>query len=505
MKHFFSQKGSPASQTGQMGRKLTIVAMSVFVVFLTTVNSALAKKGITMDFKDEMYSLKTAILNSESLYGTIEAQTGINLYGVNFYNLDGAAQSRVDQVVYSHIDKYRALVAEGETSNYAFHLPMRSTPWASSYFNRIFGGIAGRWQETVGFSTYHRLNQKAHVAFLSLDPDDLLSDSEVLEKLRSMSREDLDKLSPIEKFDIIRGKYQFPGTTFEMVERGAYSETGIVTKIANSLLKRNRVIPSWITHIRAPWQGFCNGKASASIALPEPVSDIEVSNADGINVTLKIADLKALASAAYFFNEKYVSLGRPTKTHHLVTHEFSPNMAVFDFALRSYLMGLNKSFIIDNHANAAINNVALNGYERTIKSIKPLSKFSRKEREEILTQNPQTAKVAEVLTKLFFVNHLTTSKESDQRTVEDIVYKGKYIKDMKIRYLLFLDGEGNIIDGKLTDGDLDFAWFPAGKGADATHEELDKETGRMEKQGNEELDFDMISNLVYRSAGRIYN
>lgn len=92
-------------------------------------------------------------------------------------------------------------------------------------------------------------------------------------EVRSMSREEISRLSPAEKIDVLRGRYDYP--TLATV-RGYASPDDV------------------------RWQGACTGWAQSSLGFEEP-RDQTRTNADGIEIPFAVADLKALAAFYYDF------------------------------------------------------------------------------------------------------------------------------------------------------------------------------------------------------------
>ena len=130
-------------------------------------------------------------------------------------------------------------------------LPEHEIPWADTYWPSYLGSINYRWHSDhpVGFN-YHSPTQS---------------------EASSMSRAELEKLSPSEKYDLAMGDYSY------------------------SL----RDEAKWHANPRAKdWVGICHGWAPAAIQFKEP-KIVEVVNPDGIVVPFGSSDVKGLIS--YFF------------------------------------------------------------------------------------------------------------------------------------------------------------------------------------------------------------
>lgn len=318
-----------------------------------------------------------------------------------------------------------------------FRLSEKKAPWAGNYFAMIQGGIAHRWQS----NEY---------------PAEVL-DREIVEGL---SKNDLLKLSPVEKYDILRGDYTFNSTKHELTHRGPLRQ-----------LK--------VEH----WEGFCNGVRCAGIVLPEPKFPVEITNREGIRLEFLPADLKALAGASYFYVEKYGQLGGPTNTG---TAANQPNAAIFDLALRYHLAKNKKAFVIDTHLGAEIWNETVVGYQRKLHAEQRLTAADKR-------NFPTAAKKIQVdliLDTLGEVNIDDSNKPTKGR-----VSSGDMLTTLDASYVLYLDAEGKAVDGKWLKSDshrgVDFAWFAAGKGMDNKY----KDVG-----GNPFLKFEQIRELFKESA-----
>jgi hypothetical protein len=133
------------------------------------------------------------------------------------------------------------------------------TPWSDSYWPSFEAGISKRWNEPEADRPRGEKDN-----FFSYRP---LS----LSELRGKSLEDLKKLSPAEKYDILMGRYDYPTVARE----------------------RRR------THKGAPkWWGICHGWAPAALNHPEPAATVAI-NPQGIAVPFGSSDVKALLSYYY--------------------------------------------------------------------------------------------------------------------------------------------------------------------------------------------------------------
>jgi hypothetical protein len=143
--------------------------------------------------------------------------------------------------------RFSALKLSGQVDKKDGHIPWSDTFWPARY-----GGIGARY-----------LDPARPDAFSYVPP--------TLSELRAMSPEEIRKLSPAEKFDIYRGRYDYP----------------LLARIRRAYNKDN---PSW-------W-GICHGWTPAAANFPEPLSTQGV-NPDGIVIPFASSDVKAIISFYY--------------------------------------------------------------------------------------------------------------------------------------------------------------------------------------------------------------
>ncbi len=272
------------------------------------------------------------------------------------------------------------------------------------------------------------------------------------------------RLSAIEKYDLLVGNKNLEATQWERENRGD---------------KRDPK-PQY-------WEGFCNGVRCAGFLLDEPVKPVTVKARNGKSITFEPADLKALAGASYFYVEKYAQIGAPTKKGEAKSR---PNPAVFDLALRFHLAEMGKSFVIDAHPGTEIWNESVIGFERKVSEAKELTAAEE-------AKFPGAVKKVLVQTQVETMGEIEIG-DSNRPTKADVA-NGNYSKDpIPLRYALYLDAKGSIVEGEWMpvpkhlqqkDRGVDFAWFAGGKGTD------------MHNGGNPHLEFSVIKKLVKQASG----
>lgn len=130
-------------------------------------------------------------------------------------------------------------------------LSSRGLAWPGYYWANNKGGIAQRWT--------------------SKDPQNFKYESPSLYELKNMSKEQINELSPAEKYDLYVGSYDYP----------------TVKQVWDTTRKGE-----------SAWHGICHGVSPASLNHSEPKA-ITVKNKDGIEVTFYASDVKALL--AYYY------------------------------------------------------------------------------------------------------------------------------------------------------------------------------------------------------------
>lgn len=324
-----------------------------------------------------------------------------------------------------------------------FQLPEKKAPWAGNFFPMKDSGLANRWQSPQKLASLKDLYTK--------------------DSILKMTAEEISKLSPIEKYDILMQDYGFSATRHEMYHRGPLRD----------------VAPE-------AWEGFCNGVRAAGIILPEPQRPIVIKNADGVAVEMNIADLKALAGASYFYVENYAQMGGPSNK----MADNQPNAAVFDLTIRYFLGEKKRAFIIDAHLGNEIWNESVVGYTRKVSAKMELSPEEK-------MQFPRAAEKVKVDLVLQTLGEVDIAG-GNRKTQADVAAKRLNQQyPISTGYFLYLDAKGEILDGKWVNGygtrGVDFAWFGSGKGMDSAYSNYGQ-------SGNAKLDFSVIKKFFKKAS-----
>ncbi len=412
---------------------------------------------------------------------------------------------------YNH--KMSSLALEGSLES---HL----TPWASSFWPHIYGGIAFRWnnfygdipsvrqlQAQVGALKEEIVSLKGDL-FSAVNPSPMMIQStesrileakseinsllskkgaehqryffnvkrpESLDDVRKMSQVDIDKLSPTEKFDI-----------YISLKTGRDSNF----KLTKNVLRLTGPYDQY-------WEGICNGWASAAIEFEEP--KVTTIKKDGITLNFGSSDLKALLSYYHFaitsnyFARKRTSTNRigerckvefPKEAWSLVngkeyykhvvngqvvTHELPPecvdtNPGAFHIALANRINLDKESFIAEVVRDNEVWNQPIIGYS---------SKVVETKTSGFLNADKKTVKQIKVQTRLDYANDGGRMFWEQSDPEEEFYawwnptngtsnYRAAH-KDFE--YYLNLDKKGNITGGYwLSYERPDFIWLKRTKG-----------------------------------------
>lgn len=288
--------------------------------------------------------------------------------------------------------------------------------WSGSYWPSYRLGIAGRWQDE----------------WLPLNPYQVAPVT--LQEVMSMSIEQLNRLSPAEKYDLITGRSDFPVTTYELAQsRRHWSQSG-------------GQIPAWF--------GICDGWAIASVLLPEPRQTIRVQSPFGFEIDIYPSDLKAMLS--FFFarttiyarvvggrcNQQVVdtdTTGRPLRSECR-----DLNAATMHLALEEFIGRRGEPIIVDIQPGHEVWNVPVTAYQYTYSNLRELRR------------EPNYPHAATGTVYLIDVNARLDYTALSQPQYEAV---GARSTQVSIRYTLELDANHYIIGGEwITRNHPDFLW-----------------------------------------------
>lgn len=275
-------------------------------------------------------------------------------------------------------------------------------PWTDTYWPSYQGGIAKRWRTHDNSFTYSPAAQ----------PKDLPSHA-------------LARLSPAEKFDLLRGNYHYPLVSSE----------------------RHR------TSEDSPrWEGLCHGWAPAALAYQEP-QPVTMTNQDGLEIPFGSSDIKALLTyhqgIATSARARMIGLRCNDDLADVPHAGARPacrdiNAGAFHLVLTNYIGLKKQGFIADVTRDAEVWNQPVYGYRSTLlKTTAPSLGAAR-----------GTASEAVVHTEMTYVVEVSPSWQP----VRVGVFQGTVTKGYD--YRLELDRQGRILGGVWLSADRpDFLWI----------------------------------------------
>lgn len=198
--------------------------------------------------------------------------------------------------------------------------------WPGNYWANNKGGIAHRWR--------------------AKDPQNFKYESPTRLTLYSMSPEQINELSPAEKYDLYTGNYDYP----------------LVSRVWSQTSKR------------APtWTGICHGVAPSSIHHKEPQT-VNMINKDGVSITFYASDVKALL--AYYYAKDHdaasTQIGSRCSAGSKVpfVRRFKAcndvNAGAFHMVLANLVGKKKESFVADMDRYKQVWNHAVNSYETKV-------------------------------------------------------------------------------------------------------------------------------------------
>lgn len=286
---------------------------------------------------------------------------------------------------------------------------LETAPWPSGYWPDSLGGIARRWsRDEVSESVYYATPKSTDV--------------------KAWPRERIAALSPAEKWDLFRGRYDFP--TLEAVR----ARSGFL-------------VPDWA--------GLCDGVALASTVFPEPAG-VTVRNPDGLEIPFASSDVKALLAWHVQNAEgreavRYGSRCDANEPRTPPRECDDVSAADFHLALANRIGRDRKPFMADLTWDALVWNHVLFDYETRVRERGAPSAFPELSDKARATGAKEIVRVStRVLANTFQVREHWQPGEPERK--ED---------EFHYQYWLFLDGAGRIVGSHWRSYERpDFLWRP---------------------------------------------
>ncbi len=269
----------------------------------------------------------------------------------------------------------------------------KNIPWTTTYWADDQGGVSHRWAS------------KFPENFTYVPPS--------LERLKKMILTEKNKLSPAEKWDILRSRYDYPTVVSE----------------------RARTKPDEVK-----WAGLCHGWGLGALGFEEPQS-YPVVNAEGIELVLNSTDVKALVSLAVSNQAIQDSLvlgthcnrsGKVNRTNLDTPTCAGVNAGTFHLIMTNSLGILQKPFVTNVSRDQEIWNHPTYGFETVVIGEAGPSRRA----------SPETVREVRVETFLYVVGMQDPlTPDPVQGTLNQPLNSVKYV------YWLELNSQGNIVGG----------------------------------------------------------
>ena len=254
-----------------------------------------------------------------------------------------------------------------------------------------------------------------------------------------LSKTQVDKLSPAEKYDLL------VGDTSATLTQAIWRE-------AKSYADKNTL---------EDWIGICEGVAAASVHYREPVHSVTLVNPQGIKIVFHALDIKALASLLWSSYDQKLPIAGRRCDEETDSACFDPNPGSLHIALLN-MLGIGRNPIIgDMSPDSEVWNEPITAYELTYFNRKNGASVSRLEQALVdpatwkddpykVLRSPGTRAIVGVSLVLHHAEG--TEAPQDSSKLAPIATTG-------LQYDLELDESGRVIGGEWISGDHpDFFW-----------------------------------------------
>lgn len=346
-------------------------------------------------------------------------------------------------------------------------------PWGGSYWPLYQGMIANNYQDK-DYDTFI-LSLRSNVDWKKNAKNYAKRSLKLHPNIYDLSEEELSKLAPSEKYDLLLGD-----TTFDLTNRiwsfterwGNEKKWGFLSSIE---LPEGYRIPE-ASSLMALWEGICHGWAVAAGHTPRPRKTVYVKLPNGKRLPFYPNDIKALISLTWAnstlqsnvifegnrCNKKnpdrdkygrYIDVKKDRDDLELYPRCADVHPGIFHVSMINILGIEGRSFIVDKKAEAAIANQPVSGYdlyyfnpmtgdqERLSKAVVSRAEYGDKDPFKE-SRNPESTHIVGVEVKLQYIDWEFPKKALTNSPSDDI------IKDFSFTYDLELNAQGKIVGGQ---------------------------------------------------------
>ncbi len=349
----------------------------------------------------------------------------------------------------------------------------RVQPWGGSFWPLLAGGVANTYQnkdQTIFVTTFLE-----NITWQENVKDWKKRKQKVYPKIYELSEEDLAKLAPSEKYDLILGDTSFDLTNrvWDYTERwGKGKKWEFLTKIELPDGYRIPDASKWM----ALWEGICHGWALGAGYTPRPEKTIHIPLPNGKKMAVYPNDIKALASLMWanssvqdnvLFEGNRCNKKNPDRDKHgrfidtevdlndstLIPRCADVHPGVFHTTLVNVMGIEGRPIVLDHNPKLPIANQPVGGYE--LEYFNPKSGKSGALDVSMISvrdygdkdpykenRNPETAFIVGVAMNVKYIDwELPKKKETNTPADDKIV-------DYKFNYDLEVSTSGKIVGGQ---------------------------------------------------------
>ncbi len=346
-------------------------------------------------------------------------------------------------------------------------------PWGGSYWPLYQGMIANNYQDK-DYDT-HIFTARSNLFWRKNSRDYKKRTQEIHPNIYNLSEEELGRLSPSEKYDLILGD-----TTFDLTNRiwsfantwGNEKKWGFLSSIE---ISDGQILPK-SNRFMAHWEGICHGWAVAAGHTPRPRKTVYVKLPNGKKLPVYPNDIKALISLTWANSTiqsnvivegnrcnrknpdtdiygRYIDLVKDRDDTELYPRCADVHPGIFHVSMINILGVEGRSFVVDKNPEAPVSNQPVSGYE--LYYFNPRSGKRHRLSRAILSRNdygeddpfrksrhPESTHIVGVEVKLKYTDWENPRAELYNSSANDS------INDFSFTYDLELNASGEVIGGQ---------------------------------------------------------